>query len=212
MNISAKSELLKRFSSAPHADGLKTAIEGVFALGGMIDSAKKQAADDPNLTATGRAAYVAKVAVDNVKPLLEVTKAARKMVRFNADRKAYLKPATPPRDDIVGELKRAELRAFIRSQDLKDRFVLAAEHPDAVLDAPAALSGLPQDRYEAIKQDFIRSKFGVEIAEIETLDDDLAVVRAAHDIVINEFRKNAGMDEQAFSKLIAESTFEMDGI
>jgi hypothetical protein len=212
VNISAKSELLKRLSPAPHADGLKTAIEGVFALGSMIDSAKKRAADDPNLSEAGRAAYVAKVAVDNVKPLLEVTKAARKMARFNADRKASLKPATPLRDDIVGELKRAELRAFIRSQDLKDRFVLAAEHPDAVLDAPAALSGLPQDRYEAIKQDFIRSKFGVEIAEIETLDSDLAVVRAAHDLALNELRANAGMGEQAFSKLVDSTTRETDAV
>lgn len=212
MNLNAKTELLKRFSSAPHVAGLKSVVETTFALAVMIDSAKKRAADDPNLSVAGRAAYVAKVAVDNVKPLLEVTKAARKMARFNADRKVSLKPATPPRDDIVGEMKRAELRAFIRSQDLKDRFALAAGYPDAVLDAPAALSGLPQDRYEAIKQDFIRSKFGVEIAEIETLDDDLAVVRAAHDLAINELRKNAGMDEQAFSKLIADSTFEMDGI
>jgi hypothetical protein len=73
------------------------------------------------------------------------------------------------------------------------------------------LSGLPQDRYEAIKQDFIRSKFGVEIAEIETLDSDLAVVRAAHDIAINELRENAGMGEQAFSKLVDSTTRETDG-
>ena len=211
MNISAKSELLKRFSSAPHVATLKPTIESVFSLASMVGSAKKRAADDPNLSGAGRAAYVAKVAVDNVKPLLEVTKAARKMGRFNADRKASLRPATPSRDDLVGELKRAELRAFIRSQDLKDRFVLAAEHPDAVLDAPAALSGLPQDRYEAIKQDFIRSKFGPEIAEIETLDEDLAVVRAAHDIAINELRENAGMGEQAFSKLVDSTTRETDG-
>ncbi|MDQ6869469.1 MAG: hypothetical protein M3178_14235 [Pseudomonadota bacterium] len=112
MNISAKSELLKRFSLAPHVDGLKSTIEGVFALASMIGSAKKRAADDPNLSEAGRAAYVAKVAVGNVEPLLEVMKAARKMARFNADRRASLKPATPLRDDIVGELKRAELRAF----------------------------------------------------------------------------------------------------
>jgi hypothetical protein len=212
VNISAKSELLKRFSSAPHVDGLRSAVESTFALASMISSAKKRAADDPNLSVAGRAAYVAKVAVDNVRPLLEVTKAARKMARFNADRKGSLKPAAPLRDDIVGELKRAELRAFIRSQDLKDRFVLAAEHPEAVLDAPAALSGLPQDRYEAIRQDFIRSKFGAEVAEIELLDDDLAVAQVAHDMAIAELRENAGMSEQAFSKLTADCTLEMDGI
>ncbi len=74
------------------------------------------------------------------------------------------------------------------------------------------MSGLPQDRYDAIKQDFIRSKFGVEIAEIETLDDDLAVVRAAHDIAINELRENAGLSEPTFSKLVEHTTRETDGV
>jgi hypothetical protein len=114
VNISAKSELLKRLSPAPHADGLKTAIEGVFALGSMIDSAKKRATDDPNLSEAGRAAYVAKVAVDNVKPLIEVTAPMRKAVRWNQARRESLKFPEPSRDDLVGELRRQELRAFAR--------------------------------------------------------------------------------------------------
>ena len=64
----------------------------------------------------------------------------------------------------------------------------------------------------AVKPNEPTSNFQLRDNAIETLDDDLAVVRAAHDIAINELRKNAGMDEQAFSKLIADSTFEMDGI
>ena len=48
-------------------------------------------------------------------------------------------------------------------------------------------------------------------AEIETLDSDLAVVRAAHDLALNELLANAGMGEQAFSKLADSTTRETDG-
>ena len=177
MNLYAKTELLKRFSSAPHVAGLKSVVETTFALAVMIDSAKKRAADDPNLSVAGRAAAVAKIAVDNVKPLLEVTKAARKMVRFNADRRASLKPPVPPRDDITGEMKRAELRAFVRGLPLKDRLAFASRHPEAILDAPPALSGLPEDQYSRVRESYIAAKFGPEIREIEVLDsaDDSTV-------------------------------------
>jgi hypothetical protein len=212
MNFSAKSELLKRLSPAPHAGGLKTAIEGVFALGSMIDSAKKRAADDPNLSEAGRAAYVAKVAIDNVNPLLGATKAARKMARFNADRKASLKPATPLRDDLVGELRRQELRAFARSLPMVDRLPFALEHSEAILDAPPALSGLPADQYSRVRESYIAAKFGPEIREIEVLDEDLSIVKAAHDLALNELRANAGMGEQSFSKLVENSTRETDGV
>jgi hypothetical protein len=68
MNLHARIELLKRFSTAPHVDGLKSTVETVFGLGMMIDSAKKHAADDLLLSDAARQAHVAKVAIDNVRP------------------------------------------------------------------------------------------------------------------------------------------------
>jgi hypothetical protein len=212
VNISAKSELLKRLSPAPHADGLKTAIEGVFTLGSMIGSAKKRAADDPNLSEAGRAAYVAKVAVDNVKRLIEVTAPMRKAVRWNQARRESLKFPEPSRDDLVGELRRQELRAFARSLPMVDRLPFAMEHPEAILAAPRALSGLPEDQYSRVRESYIAAKFGPEIREIEVLDEDLATVKAGHDLALAELRENAGMGEQAFSKLVDSTTRETDAV
>jgi hypothetical protein len=212
MNLSAKTELLKRFSTAPHVAGLKSIVETAFGLGAMIDSAKKRAAEDPHLSAEGRNAHVSKVAQDNLLPLAQATAAARKMGRFNADRRAGFKPPTPPRDDIIGELKRSEIRAFVRELPIEKRLDFANRHPEAILDAPAELSGLPQDRFEAIRDEFIKSNFGPEIAEIEILDGDLATVRAAHDLALNELRANSGMSEQAFAKMVEKVTRETDGV
>src|ERR1019366_7891192 len=176
MNLSAKTELLKPFSAAPHVEGLKSIVETSFALGAMIDSAKKRAADDLNLSEAGRAAHVAKVAQDNVRPLTEVTAAACKAGRFNADRRASLKPPEPRRDHLVGEMRRQELRAFARSIKTAERLPFALDHPEAILDAPAALSGLPEDQFLKVRENYVAAKFGPEIAEIELLDEDFSTV------------------------------------
>jgi hypothetical protein len=212
MNLNANTELLKRFSAAPHVAGLKSIIETAFALSEMIGSAKRRAAADPHLSEEGRKAHVAKVAQDNLKPLADATAPARKMGRFNADRRASLKPPVPKRDDLVGEMRRQELRAFARSLKMAERLPFALEHPEAILDAPAALSGLPEDQFSKVRETYIAAKFCPEIAEIEILDEDLATVKAAHDLALNELRVNAGMSEQAFSKMVEKVTFEIDGV
>jgi hypothetical protein len=211
MNLSAKTELLKRFSTAQHVEGLKSIVETVFALGVMVDSARKRAADDLNLSEAGRKAHVSKVAQDNLLPLAQATAAARKMGRFNTDRRASLKPPTPPRDDLVGELRRQELRAFARSLKMAERLPFALEHPEAILDAPAALSSLPEDQFSKVREAYLAAKFAPEIAEIEILDGDLATVKAAHDLALNELRANAGLVDRDFTKMVEEVIRKTDG-
>jgi hypothetical protein len=212
MNLSAKTELLKRFSTAAHVAGFKSTVETIFHLAGMIDSAKKHAVEDPHLSDSGRKAYISKVAIDNIKTLTEVAASMRKAVKYNTDRRANLKPPVPPRDDIVGAMERAELRAFARSLNGAERLLFALEHPEAILNAPAALSGLPEEQFAKVRQTYIEAKFGPQIAEIETLDEDLSTVRAAHDLALNELRAAAGLSEQAFSKMVEKITFEIDGV
>jgi hypothetical protein len=212
MNLHAKTELLKRFSTAPHVESLRSVIETAFALGVMVDSAKKRAADDLNLSEAGRKAHVAKVAQDNVRPLIEVTAAARKMTRFNADRREALKPPTPPRDDTVGEMRRAELRAFALGLKMAERLPFALKNPEAILDAPAELSGLPEGQFVKVRQTYVAAKFGPEIAEIDILDEDLSTVRAAHDLALNELRSNSGMPEREFARMVEKATRETDGV
>ena len=212
MNLQAKNELLKRFSTAPHVEGMRSTVETVFLLGGQVDSAKKHAAADLNLSDAGRKAYVSKFAQDGVKPLEQVMAPTRKAARYNLERRSNLKPPVPPRDDIVGAMERAEIRAFARSLKGAERFPFALEHAEAFLSMPAALSGLSADQFEKVKQTYIEAKFGPQIAEIETLDEDLATVRAAHDLALAELRANAGLSERAFSEMVQKVTFEIDGI
>jgi hypothetical protein len=91
--------------------------------------------------------------------------------------------------------------------------VLLAQRRDACalipFDACLLGGGLPCFRF---RESYISAKFGPEIAEIETLDEDLATVKAAHDLALNELRANSGMSEQAFTTMVKKVTFEIDGV
>ena len=50
MNLSAKTELLKRFSTAQHVEGLRPIVESAFALGAMVDSANARMRSERSLT------------------------------------------------------------------------------------------------------------------------------------------------------------------
>ena len=74
------------------------------------------------------------------------------------------------------------------------------------------MSGLPDDQFSKVREAYIASKFGPEIAEIETLDEDLSIVKAAHDLALAELRANAGLSERAFSEMVEKVTRETDGV
>jgi hypothetical protein len=84
-------------------------------------------------------------------------------------------------------------------------------HPEAILDALAALSGLPEDQFSKVREAYLAAKFAPEIAEIEILDGDLATVKAAHDLALNEFRANAGLVDRDFTKMVEEVIRKTDG-
>ncbi|QBR72162.1 hypothetical protein CU048_13775 [Beijerinckiaceae bacterium] len=150
--------------------------------------------------------------MDTIRPVVERTGPARKAMRWNANRKDALRPPTPPRDDLVGELQRREIRDHIKGLPIGERLVFALEHPLAVLAMPAALSGLPEDQYQRVRDAFIAEKFGPEIAEIEVLDSDLEIVGAAYDLALGTLRDASGLSEPAFTSLVDKFVREIDGV
>jgi hypothetical protein len=71
---------------------------------------------------------------------------------------------------------------------------------------------LPEDQFSKVREAYVASKFGPEIAEINILDEDLSTVRAAHDLALNELRSAAGLSERAFSEMVEKVTRETDGV
>jgi hypothetical protein len=82
----------------------------------------------------------------------------RGLAHFQA-RRENLRTPPPNPNDVVGELRRQEIRSFLASLPLEQRVSAArelAKDPDgasAILDAPAVLSGLPNEHFEQLKKE-----------------------------------------------------------
>ena len=116
----------------------------------------------------------------------------------------------PPTDktDMAGELRRQEMRAYVRSLPLEDRMNAVEKLDDtailAILDAPAMLSGLPEDRHAHIKNAYLEHQFGKQLRELESVDEDNTALEAAAVMVRRDLQMGAGLTNAEFEVLKRE--------
>ena len=128
-----------------------------------------------------------------------------------------MKPKPLDRADAVGELRRQEIRAFIRKTPIGQRYktvdelALDADALEAVMDAPAALSGLPPDQYGQLRAVYMKKHFGEQTARIDALEEDLLVAGGAVDMCMTALKQASGMHDGDFKKLVEETQADLDG-
>jgi hypothetical protein len=133
--------------------------------------------------------------------------------KLDAKRKAVAMPPFPA-DDIVGFLRRQELRAALRSMENSGQRALMLEDPafaDALLEQPAALSGLhPQHGegdakdqgnqdfilVEAVKKRRLESLFAPQLAEIAELEGTIAEAFSIANIARNDLQLHSGIEDR----------------
>lgn len=94
------------------------------------------------------------------------------------------------RADVVGEMQRAEIRAYLRTLPSNDRVQAAlladAAIRDAILTSPAALSGLDDEVYARVREAAIEAEQRGELRVVNDLDAAIVVAEAMMAIVENE--------------------------
>ena len=115
----------------------------------------------------------------------------------------------PPvdRNDIVGELQRQELRAYIAElpQGQRAAFVTGTDDMrivEAVLGAPAMLSGLSDDVFAKIEASYQERKFGRELEEIKALEAVVSEAEAVASIALDEMQAITGLEPKAFREAV----------
>lgn len=92
-----------------------------------------------------------------------------------AARRAALGKRTFPADDILGEMRRAEMRAILRSMPEMERMQAAlSDDPavrDAVLSVPPSMSGLSEAFFANVLTMAIDKEHVAEAAQLEALDE-----------------------------------------
>jgi hypothetical protein len=139
--------------------------------------------------------------------------------KLDAKRKAVAIPKFDP-NDVVGFLRRQELRAALRAAANTGQRELLLDDPtfaDACLEQPAALSGLQPQQIgddkskgnqdfilvEAVKKRRLETLFAPQLAEIKDLEKTIAEATEIFDLSLVDMKLHSGMDDRTFTEFVA---------
>jgi hypothetical protein len=210
------SQLLQQMQAHPLKSSLAKALDIAETFAGDVEFLTL----DKNLSAEGRNnARQAKLRAA-VRDLRDARAPINELQgKLDAKRKAVAMPKFDPAD-VVGFLRRQELRAALRAAANTGQRTLLLEDPtfaDACLEQPAALSGLhPQhgegDAKDQGNQDFLlveatkkrrlESLFAPQLAEIEEMEKIISEANMIADIGRNDLQLHSGMEPRVFNEFV----------
>jgi hypothetical protein len=124
--------------------------------------------------------------------------------KLDVKRKAVAMPAFDP-NDVVGFLRRQEIRTVLRGMDEGSRAVLLASNPefiDSMLEQPALSGAVPNQIIEAAKKERLAGLFGPQLAEIEELEKTVAEANMIADLARVDLKLHSGMDDRQFTEVV----------
>jgi hypothetical protein len=198
------SQLLQRVGRHPLRATLAKALDLAEAFAGDVEYLSL----DKNLSEQGRQnAMQSKLRAairdlrDAKAPIVEMQK------KLDAKRKAVAMPPIDP-SDVVGFLRRQELRTALRATTDRAQRAFLLQDPafaDAMLEQPPVLSGLlPTEQFlvDATKKERLGSLFAPQLAEIDSLESEIAEARAITDVARNDLQSSSGLDRRVFEELV----------
>lgn len=168
-------------------------LDGIITVVNDLKAKRTTLADGGTLSAKGITDTVRPIAAKDVVPVLQRAHAHTEQVKANLDmrRRNLMAPKSDPKD-VVGEMKRAEIRARIQPLPAHERISAVMADPavaSAYLDAPVFLSGGTADEREKIDEMLAQKIHPDALAEIDTERDAIAVVDAVVTMGLNEMRR-----------------------
>jgi len=124
-----------------------------------------------------------------------LTKNAENLAKLRETRAGYTVPAPEP-GDLAGELRRGEIRAWLRSLPTGERVSAAmsddAEIRRAVIHAPAPLSGVPADVKQHVYNAELQHVHGERLAAMEKAETAYLAAEAALQLASDDLARMAG--------------------
>ncbi|PSH68541.1 hypothetical protein CU102_12310 [Phyllobacterium brassicacearum] len=139
----------------------------------------------------------------------------RKYRREIDSRRAAMKPFDSDPKDIVSEMRRQEVRAWLRTMkpDERTKAVRGASDPlikEAALSVPVELTGLLQSTRDDLARELIEARYGDEIEALNELDEAVKTVERAVDGARDDVREALGMVEHDFNAEFRDVEDEID--
>ncbi|WP_051000100.1 hypothetical protein [Sinorhizobium fredii] len=146
------------------------------------------------------------------------TAAAEQVRKYRLEidsRRAAMKPFDHDPKDIVSEMRRQEVRAWLRTMtpDKRTEAVRGASDPlikEAAVSVPVELTGLLPSTRVDLTRELIEARYGDEIAALNELDAAVQTVERAVDGARSDVREALGMLEHDFNADFRDVEDEID--
>jgi hypothetical protein len=127
---------------------------------------------------------------------LAAAKRARASISFTA----------PDPSNITAALERQEIRAMVKGMKLGERMAFLTGNKDeriadAVLSAPAPLSGLDDEQFGIVRDMAVDRRFGDKVAEIRAAEEAAEAAQAAMLVAGNEIKQITGVSDRQFDAM-----------
>lgn len=127
------------------------------------------------------------------------------LARLRAERESFAARG-PDKGDLFREMQRQEVRAALRQMPESARQKLALETTDplmreAIMFAPAAMSGLGEDIKSAVTRAAVEATHGARLSAIANEEELHEQVATAMQVADDEMRRASGLDEAAYQEI-----------
>ena len=193
---------LDRHAAHPSAAELKKAAENCFAVAQKFSNQRDEVVGDGRYSAEGKRAQLAEVRTKSERLMQDARAPIDSAMKGIERLRAQIKPPPIDRTDPVSELRRAEIRAYMRSlPDAARMAKMLSPQPDpsildAVLDMPAELSGVRAEDYAHAKAAREQQLHGPKLREIEALQAVVGEADAAASVARMDLANIAGVDNR----------------
>jgi hypothetical protein len=191
---------------------LRQAYLGALDAVDKLEARKADALASGKFTATGAADHVSEFAFSELASVFKrgrnVIDAARREAKGLRD-KIKLQPAD--KTDVVGYMRRQEMRNWLRGLKNEDRNRFISQNRDkldpdmalAIVEMPAEFSGvLETDRNNLIDR-ALQAQHGEEMARLQELEEAITIAESAVETGRDEIRTETGLDERIFNERAA---------
>ncbi|SDA18426.1 hypothetical protein SAMN02799622_02027 [Methylobacterium sp. UNC378MF] len=202
----------------PHTGSVVACVDRIFDISDRFHVRKSEIEADQKLSTVGRRAALAQIVRSELMPdLAKATRPVRKALSYAAAQRAALEdPVRVDPTDPVGEMRRQEIRTFMRSLQPHERMSTANQlirddaGAAAILDAPPALSGLTEHFYGELRNQVAERVNGPKLTELSGIEQDYQQGQAAADILMNDLVAASGLTAKGFAEEMQPLQTEAD--
>jgi hypothetical protein len=203
-----------RYSGHPLLADLKAVLETSESFAAKAAAVRT----DSHLSVDGRNARTSKLVLSTLRDLRDLAATVDAKRDRLAEIVAKIRPTAFDRTDVSGALLRQEMRAAVRNMGLAERAAILMGDKadpmfvDAVLEAPALLSGIDPQMFETIREQRLESLFSSESLQAESLSTEIEESDAIFQLARQDIAAASGLQPYEFTKLVAEVDSRLDAV